>query len=183
MSSKGVQPQKGVQRGVKAGRSSVMLLATPEMVEALKLPPPKGQLDVLPQSFQGRPSPPIEVAEAKIRKAAQENPLLMPGMGPKLSMSKMASGLSEAPIAKVKKLRMVKETPDYQPLERGLPMDNLENIREHMTVREDGSSIPEDYMQQQTDIEKKKSISNRYCCLYTTDTAKFSSLYRGRLCG
>jgi len=113
MSSKGVQPQKGVQRGVKAGRSSVMLLASPEMIEAMKLPPPKGQLDVLPQSFQGRPSPPIEAAQVKIRKAAQENPLLMPGMGPKLSSSKIAAdsgiSLAEAPIAKVKKLRMVKE--------------------------------------------------------------------------
>lgn len=41
---------------------------------------------------------------------------------------------------------MVKETPDYRPLERTLPTDNLELIREHMSTREDGSSIPEDYM-------------------------------------
>jgi hypothetical protein len=164
---------KGVQRphGVKAGRSAIMKLATPEMIEAMKLPPPKGQLDVLPQSFQGSPAPPIKPSEAKLRKEAQENPLLLPGMGPKLSLSKMAvedggPSLHEAPIAKVKKLRMVKETPDYRPIERTLPFDNLENIREHMTVREDGSSIPEDYMEKQREIETKNP--------YLTDTIVYT---------
>jgi len=170
MSSKGVQPQRGVQRGVKPGRSTVIKLATSEMIEAMKLPPPKGQLDVLPQSFQGRPSPPIDAAEVKIRKEARENPLVMPGMGPKLSISKMAAdsgaSLAEAPMKKVKTLRMVKETPDYRPIERTLPLDNLENIREHMSTREDGSSIPEDYMEKQKEIETANP--------YRTDTIVYT---------
>lgn len=158
------------QRGVKAGRSAVMKIAPPEMIEALKLPPPSGQLEVLPQSFQGRPSPPIEPEQKKVLEKARENPLVMPGMGPQLSISKKAveSGpsLSEAPLARVKTLRLVKETPDYRPIDRTLPTDNLDAIREHMTTREDGSSIPEDYMEKQTEIETKNP--------YLTDTIVYT---------
>lgn len=87
MSSKGVQRPSG-QHGIKAGRSSIMKLATPEMIEAMKLPPPKGQLDILPQSFQGAPPPSMAPSQKKAVEAARENPLLMPGMGPMISISK-----------------------------------------------------------------------------------------------
>ena len=158
MSSKGVQMPKGVQRpkGVQAGRSSVMRLATPETIEAMKLPPPKGQLEVVPQSFQGIPPPPITPAQKKALAQAKEQPFLLPGMGPMISMAKDGGpSLPAAPIEKKKKLRMIKETPDYRPIERTLPTDNLEQIREHMSSREDGTSIAEDYMTKQTDIETK----------------------------
>ena len=178
MSSSGVQPSKGIQRphGVKAGRSSIMKLATPEMIEALKLPPPKGQLDVLPQSFQGLPPSPIAPAQKKAKEAARANPLVMPGMGPMLSISKKAAvdggpSLPAAPIAKKKTLRMVKETPDYRPIERTLPIDNLGAIREHMTQREDGSSIPEDYMEKQKEIETKNPYQTG-TILYTPQTRR-----------
>lgn len=168
MSSKGVQRPKGVQ----PGRCSVMKLATPETIEAMKLPPPKGQLDVVPQSFQGIPPPPITSVQKKAREEARANPLLMPGMGPLLSMAADSGpSLPAAPIAKKKQLRMVKETPDYRPIERTLPTDNLDTIREHMTARDDGTSIPEDYMEKQKEIETKNPYQTD-TILYTPQTRR-----------
>lgn len=79
--SKGVQPPKGVQ----PVRCSVIKRASAEVIQAMKLPAPSGQLQVAPQSFHGIPAPPISEAQKKVRAIAKENPLLMPGVSPVIS--------------------------------------------------------------------------------------------------
>ena len=177
--SKGVQPWSG--KGVPPRKCSVMRLAPPELIEAMKSPAPSGQLDVAPQSFYGIPPPPITPAQKKLRDQARANPLSMPGMGPcpsgaacsvlqtegpLLSIAQSGPSLPPAPMAKKKSLRMIKATPDYQPIHREVPVEQVEDIQRVMEKREDGSSIAADYVTAQEEIETKNP--------YQTDTVLYT---------
>jgi hypothetical protein len=158
-----------------------MRLAPPELIEAMKSPAPSGQLDVAPQSFYGIPPPPITPAQKKLRDQARANPLSMPGMGPcpsgaacsvlqtegpLLSIAQSGPSLPPAPMAKKKSLRMIKATPDYQPIHREVPVEQVEDIQRVMEKREDGSSIAADYVTAQEEIETKNP--------YQTDTVLYT---------
>ena len=148
---KGVQPRTG--KGVQPRTSSVMRLATPEMIAAMKAPDPSGQLAFAPQPFHGTPPP---IAKAKT------DPLSMPRVGsasaeprPKGPLVSMAVSEPSAPIAKRKSLRMVKDTPDYRPLHREVPLEQLEDIKRVMGKRDDDTSVAADYIDAQKAIEGK----------------------------
>ena len=159
---KGVQPRTG--KGVQPRTSSVMRLATPEMIAAMKAPDPSGQLAFAPQPFHGTPPP---IAKAKT------DPLSMPRVGsasaeprPKGPLVSMAVSEPSAPIAKRKSLRMVKDTPDYRPLHREVPLEQLEDIKRVMGKRDDDTSVAADYIDAQKAIEGKNP--------YLTDTVLYT---------
>jgi hypothetical protein len=158
-SSKGVQPWSG--KGVPPRKSSVMKLATPEMIDALKSPVPSGHLDVAPQSFHG--IPPMKQAQKRDQAV---KPLSMPGMGSLISMADNGPSLPAPPIMKKKSLQMIQATPDYRPIHREVPMDQLEEIKRVMEKRDDNSSIAADYIVAQEAIEGKNP--------YLTDTVIYT---------
>jgi hypothetical protein len=67
---------------------------------------------------------------------------------------------------KVKSLRMVKPTPDYRPIHRAVPMEQLPEIEDVMKKRDDDSSIAIDYIAAQKEIETKNP--------YLTDTVFYT---------
>ena len=167
---KGVQPPKGAKpsKGVQPVRCSVVQRASEEVIKAMKLPAPSGQLQVAPQSFHGIPAPPISEAQKKVRATAKDNPLLMPGMGPLISSlaspSLAGPSLPAAPIAKKKTLRFIKETPDFHPLHREIPVSKIANFER---VLGDGTNtVAVDYIKKQEEIETNNP--------YLTDTVIYT---------
>ena len=113
---KGVQP-KGVQpKGVPQKKSSIVKLASNEVIATVKQPVPSGQLALVPQSFAGVPSPTL--------KSTKTNPLLNPAQRKKIPEN---SSLPPPPIAK-KILKHAEKTPDYHARSQTVDEDLQEAI-------------------------------------------------------
>ena len=133
-------------KGVPPRKCAAVKLATREVIDAMKSPAPTGQLEVAPQSFHGIPPPPMTQAQKKVRDQSRANPLSMPGMGPLLSAAASGPSLPAPPMMKVKSLRMIQPTPDYRPIHRAVPVEQLPEIKDVMKKRDDDSSIAIDYI-------------------------------------
>jgi len=157
MSSKG-EPTK--VKGVQAKRSKVTQLASPEVIAAVKQPLPAGQLEAAPQSFAGIPPPPIDKKRERVFAASLANPLIKPLSGPLPAPVPADSGpsLPAAPIARKKRLRLAKKTPDYVPRSQKLDPSTQEAVDEIPLLK--------DYQEKQNEIESVNP--------YLTDTVVYT---------
>jgi hypothetical protein len=145
---KGVQP-KGVQpKGVPQKKSSIVKLASNEVIATVKQPVPSGQLALVPQSFAGVPSPTL--------KSTKTNPLLNPAQRKKIPEN---SSLPPPPIAK-KILKHAEKTPDYHARSQTVDEDLQEEINTKM------NPIFKEYQIKQNEIQSNNP--------YVTDTVIYT---------
>ena len=149
-------------KGIQPKRSTVVKLASPEVVAAVKQPLPAGQLDAAPQSFGGIPPPPIDKKKERIFAQSLANPLLkpVPGALPKPVPGSLGPSLPQAPIAKKKILKLAKITPDYIPREKKLDPEIQEGINTKL------DPIFKEYQESQDKIESNSP--------YLTDTVIYT---------
>ncbi len=170
MSSKAAPITK--PKGVQPKRSTVVKLASPEVIAAVKQPLPSGQLEAAPQSFAGVPPPPIDKKLERVFAASLVNPLEkpLPKRLPRPVPEDSGASLPPPPIPTKKPLKLAKKTPDYNPPSRYVPKDLQEELN--------SGTMPEifkEYQTKQTEIE----TANPYLTdttIYTPQTRK--SFYR-----
>jgi hypothetical protein len=164
-----VAPSKA--KGVQPKRSTVIKLASPEVIAAVKQPLPVGQLEVAPQSFAGIPSPPIDKKKERIFIESRVNPLVkpLPGVQPKPIPEDSGPSLPAAPIAKKKALKYSKPTPDYTPRSQKLDPEIQEGINTKL------DPIFKQYQDKQDEIESNNPYLTE-TVVYTPQTRK--SFYR-----
>jgi hypothetical protein len=158
-------------RGVQPKRSTVIKLASDDVIAAVKQPLPAGQLEAAPQSFAGIPPPPNDKKQERVFAESRTNPLLKPLAGPRPAPVQADSGpsLPAAPIAKKKPLRLAKKTPDYIPRAQKLRPEIQEGIDTKL------DPLFKEYQEKQNEIES----NNPYLTdtvVYTPQTRK--SFYR-----
>lgn len=162
MSSKDQVKLKGVQpKGVQPKRSSMVKLASHDVIEAVKKPLPSGQLEPAPQSFAGIP-PPIDTKRERIFAQSLANPLIRPITGPlpKPVQANSGASLPAPPIAKKKPLKFAKKTPDY------IPRSQDVNPKQQKLIEENLDPIFIDYQKKQNEIESNNP--------YLTDTVIYT---------
>lgn len=149
-------------KGVQPKRSTVVRLASPEVVAAVKQPLPAGQLEAAPQSFAGIPPPPIDKKKERIFVESRVNPLVKPLSTalPRPVPEDSGPSLPAAPIAKKKPLKLAKKTPDYVPREQKLDPEIQESIDTKL------DPIFKQYQEKQNEIESNNP--------YLTDTIVYT---------
>jgi hypothetical protein len=158
-------------KGIQPKRSTVVKLASPEVVAAVKQPLPAGQLEAAPQSFAGIPPPPIDKKKERVFVESRVNPLVkpLPGTLPRPVPEDAGPSLPAAPIAKKKALKHTKPTPDYTPREQKLDPEIQEGIDTKL------DPIFKQYQNKQDEIESNNPYLTD-AVVYTPQTRK--SFYR-----
>jgi len=163
-------------RGIQPKRSTVIKLASNEIISAVKQPLPKDPIEAVSQAFSGEAPPPIGNKKKSAIAKSLVNPLLNPL--PKLIPTPLPEDatLPEAPIKK-KQLKHAKETPDYQP--RKIQLDSmLKDLLDKNEIKKEAKGEESTFKKYQEDQTKIES-ANPYLTdtvIYTPQTRK--SFYR-----